>query len=314
MYHNGRNLKESILTFVHEAETLAIFVPYIKLNLLKEILSQTKNCRYIVVRWEVKDLLEGASDLEIYELCKEKKISLFRNPRIHLKLYLDADKAYLTTANISSRAMNEGKFENYNYELGTKIEKLDFEDRLYLQHIVDTSLLVDDEIVREIKEQLSLLAIDEEGGDFEFKHKPDNKDFLLSSLPMSEDLNKFKKYYQEKSAPTQVDYDCLLHDLSIYNIPTGLNEAELFKRLRIKFFQHPFVQAFIEEIEFAGGELFFGRVRQWLAVNCADCPTPRAWEVTKNVKILYHWFEVLGDGKYKVDVPGTHSQRIRMAF
>ncbi len=53
MNHNGRNLKESVLKFVEKAETLAIFVPYIKINVLKEILSQTKNCRYIVVRWEV---------------------------------------------------------------------------------------------------------------------------------------------------------------------------------------------------------------------------------------------------------------------
>jgi hypothetical protein len=50
--------------------------------------------------------------------------------------------------------------------------------------------------------------------------------------------------------------------------------------------------------------------RQWLAANCADSPTPRAWEVTKNVQILYHWIETLGSGKYIVDVPGTHSQRI----
>ncbi|HMW03691.1 MAG TPA: hypothetical protein PK079_05315 [Leptospiraceae bacterium] len=95
MNRNGRDLKEAVLNFVSESKSLAIFVPYIKINALKEILSLTKNCRYIVVRWEVKDLLERASDLEIYELCKEKKISLFRNPRLHLKLYLDADKTYL---------------------------------------------------------------------------------------------------------------------------------------------------------------------------------------------------------------------------
>jgi len=307
---NGRDLKESVLKFVEEAETLAIFVPYIKLNVLEEILSQTKNCRYIVVRWEVKDLLERASDLEIYEVCKEKKISLFRNARLHLKLYLDADKAYLTTANISSRALNYGKYENYNYEMGVKIDKLELEDRIYLQNILDESQLIDDRMMEAIKEQLSLLALDEEGGDFEFKNIADKKDFLLSSLPMSEDINKLKEYYKSRSAPTQVEYDCMVHDLSLYTIPTGLKEEEFLNRLSVFFFEHPFIQAFLKEINSAGGELYFGRVRQWLAANCADSPTPRAWEVTKNVQILYHWIETLGSGKFEVDVPGTHSQRI----
>ena len=227
-----------------------------------------------------------------------------------MKLYLDADKAYLTTANISSRALNYGKYENYNYEMGVKIDKLELEDRIYLQNILDESQLIDDRMMEAIKEQLSLLALDEEGGDFEFKNIADKKDFLLSSLPMSEDIGKLKEFYKNKSAPTQVEYDCMVHDLSLYTIPTGLKEEEFLNRLRVFFFEHPFIQAFLKELSSAGGELYFGRVRQWLAANCADSPTPRAWEVTKNVQILYHWIETLGSGKYSVDVPGTHSQRI----
>ena len=40
-------------------------------------------------------------------------------------------------------------------------------------------------------------------------------------------------------------------------------------------------------------------------------PLPRRWELTENVQTLYDWFEKLGDGKYVVDIPGAHSQRIR---
>jgi hypothetical protein len=208
--------------------------------------------------------------------------------------------------------MNDGRYDNYNYELGTKIDNLEFEDRLYLQNILDSSLLVDDEMIEQIKDQLSLLAFDEDGSDFEFDHKPFNREFLLSSLPMSSNLTDFKKYYREKRASTQVDFDCLIHDLSLYEISLELTDIELENQLRRKFFQHPFIIAFLEELERAGGDLFFGRVRQWLAANCADCPIPRAWEVTQNVQILYHWIEYLGNGKFKVDIPGSHSQRIRI--
>ena len=33
--------------------------------------------------------------------------------------------------------------------------------------------------------------------------------------------------------------------------------------------------------------------------------------MTENVQALYDWFEKLGDGKYIIDVPREHSQRIR---
>ncbi|HNL73290.1 MAG TPA: hypothetical protein PKH22_12935, partial [Leptospiraceae bacterium] len=273
MYFNGIDLKKQILEYVKTTDSVAIYVPYIKEKELREILGQTKNCRYVVVRWEPKDILERASDLEIYYVCKERNIPLYRNSRLHLKLYLGEDNALLTTANISARAMNDGKNDNYNYELGTKIDKLDFEDRLYLQTIVDKSLLLSDEIIEEIKEQLAKLPINEEGIDFEFKNKTENKDFLLSSLPMTESIEKLRKFYQWKDAPTKEEYECLIHDLSLYEIPAGLAEYDFINELKNKFFSHPFVKAFIDEIRSSGGELFFGRVRQWLAANCANSPT-----------------------------------------
>jgi hypothetical protein len=66
---------------------------------------------------------------------------------------------------------------------------------------------------------------------------------------MSEDINKLKEYYKNRSAPTQVEYDCMVHDLSLYTIPTGLKEEEFLNRLRVFFFEHPFIQAFSKRIK-----------------------------------------------------------------
>jgi hypothetical protein len=89
----------------------------------------------------------------------------------------------------------------------------------------------------------------------------------------------------------------------------------LFFMLKIKpkyinEFKHPFITAFIKEIDIQK-EMYFGTVRKWIAGHCANVPLPRPYEVTKNVQILYHWIETLSNGKYKVDVPGSHSERIR---
>lgn len=311
MNHNGIDLKNSILDFVRDEPSVAVFAPYIKTDMMEKILSEARNCRYVVLRWEPKDLLTGASDIGVYHLCRKHRIPVFRNSRLHLKLYLSENSAYLTTANISERAMADQGSELFNYELGTRIESLSFEDRLYLQKIVDSSILLDDDIVEEIERQLEAVDSLLDLQDFTLDFGTDDKDFLLSSLPMSEDLEELIRFYREKKAPRGEKLDCLVHDLSLYNIPSGLSEENCRNLLRERFFRHEFIRAFLDELEMNEGELYFGHVRRWIADNCADCPTPRPFEVTKNVQILYHWFDELGEGEFTVSVPGTHSQRIR---
>ncbi|HNI28039.1 MAG TPA: hypothetical protein PLJ29_16880, partial [Leptospiraceae bacterium] len=101
MNHNGIDLKNSILDFVRDEPAVAVFAPYIKTEMMEKILSEARNCRYVVLRWEPKDLLTGASDIGVYHLCRKHRIPVFRNSRLHLKLYLSENSAYLTTANIS---------------------------------------------------------------------------------------------------------------------------------------------------------------------------------------------------------------------
>jgi hypothetical protein len=306
MFYNNTNLKKSILSFIQRANDLTIFAPYIKYETLQELLSHTNYCKYIVVRWEPKDLQEGASDLEVYELCKQKGITLYRNNRLHLKLFVEETTAILTTANLSKRAISNAETENYNYELGT-LEELTFEDRLYLENIVTESQLIDDNLYEEIQKQLET---DEIPKDFHFETKPNHKDFLLSALPMTESIETLIHYYKNKYAPNITELECLIHDLSTYKIQPGLKEEEFIQRLTENFFKHPFISAFVKEIDIQK-EMYFGTVRKWIANHCSNVPLPRPYEVTKNVQILYHWIETLSNGKYKVDVPGSHSERIR---
>ena len=51
-------------------------------NLLEQV---DHNITTIIVRWDGQDLINGASDLEVYDVCKEYGIQLFRNKNIHAK-------------------------------------------------------------------------------------------------------------------------------------------------------------------------------------------------------------------------------------
>ena len=152
---NGIDLQPKLSEYISNSQNLFIFSAYIKLATLKALIDRQENVKAVFVRWETKDLILGSSDLEIYPYLKEKGITLYRNSRLHLKAYLDEYKnCFLTSANISSRALNLPPYSNYNYEIGTIVENLEIEDRLYFSIIESDSILITDNIYKQLSEQL----------------------------------------------------------------------------------------------------------------------------------------------------------------
>lgn len=311
LHKNGIDLLPKLSEYISHSQNLFIFSAYIKLETLKALIDEQENVRAIFVRWETKDLILGASDLEIYPYLKEKKITLYRNPRLHLKAYLDEYKTcFLTSANISSRALNLPEYSRYNYELGIVVENLGIEDRLYFSIIESESILITDNIYNQLIEQLPEKKKEfpcEE--DFNLKFEAPDKNFSISSLPMTYSVETLYRIYETHESLHEVELNCVLHDLAIYNIPLGLSSMELKEKLTNSFFCHPFIQSFLDNLN-VNNEIYFGAAKDWIHRNCSDVPTPRKWEITENIQILYRWIVKLGNGKYKVDVPGSYSERL----
>lgn len=280
--------------------------------MMKSLINDNENVKAVFVRWETKDLILGSSDLEIYPYLKAKGIALYRYSRLHLKAYLDEYKnCFLTSANISSRALNLPQCSNYNYEIGTIVENLDIDDRLYFSIIESDSVLITDSIYKQLSEQLvekKKEFPDEE--EFSLKFEAPDKDFLISALPMTYSVETLYRIYEDKEFVSETELNCVLHDLAIYKIPLGLTSTEFRQRLSEAFFSHKFVKSFLENLELTD-EIYFGLAKDWIHRNCADVPTPRKWEITENIQILYRWIVKLGNGKYNIDRP-NHSERLRI--
>lgn len=107
---------------------------------------------------------------------------------------------------------------------------------------------------------------------------------------------------------SDLELNCVLHDLAIYKIPLGLSSTAFREKLTEAFFSHRFVKHFLQNLE-STGEIYFGTAKDWVHKNCADVPTPRKFEITENIQILYRWIVKLGDGKYLVDRP-NYSERL----
>jgi hypothetical protein len=211
----------------------------------------------------------------------------------------------LTSANISSRALNLSTSTNYNYEIGTTIDNLSIDDRLYFARLEQSSTLITPELFSKISKQVDCYPRQaQELPDLEVPERA----FLISSLPMSTDINQLTEFYFNKSVENETELNCAIHDLALYDIPFGLSQGVFYTRIKQSFFAHPFIKAFIGKID-ERGEIYFGEAKSWIQANCSNVPIPRRWEITENIQILYRWFYQLDSTNYKIDRP-SYSERL----
>jgi hypothetical protein len=310
IYVNGHNLDMELMSFCKIGSSIKIYVPYVKLVTLRPLIEERDNIIAVFVRWEPRDLLHGSSDLEIYPYLKSKGIALYRNPRLHLKAYIDDYKrCFLTSANISSRALNLPPYSGYNYEIGTIVEDLAISERYYFHVIEKESMLINDVVYNQIKDQLPIKMVSfPNEDDFQINTSSFDKEFLLSSLPMSFSVDILCSFYATNKYEDDIELNCALHDLAIYQIPFNLTGTEFIQKLTESFFAQSFIKKFLEYVD-SSGEIYFGAAKLWIHSNCADVPLPRRWEITENIQILYRWIVQLGNGRYAVDRP-HYSERL----
>ena len=295
-----------------DGENIYLFVPYIKTKVLEKLLDGISGKIIIVTTWDPKDIQFGSSELELYPFCKTRNITLYVSQNMHLKVYsIGLSSAILATGNVSNRGM----MPDGNYEAATFLDHLTNEDRIYFERIRNEARLVNDKMYEELIKwrEANKVTAPEQIRLEEIISDPNKDDFLISALPMTHSIDDLVSGYKRISTGHAPSDDseisaCVFHDLANYQIEMGLSEDEFMERLSERFFDHPFIKRIDEFID---PEAYFGRIKEWVQNNCTDVPVPSRRELTGNVQVLLEWFEKLGNGKYKIDIPGRHSQRIR---
>jgi hypothetical protein len=281
---------------------------FINGNMINDLLNEIEQIKItIITSWRIIDLLNGFSDIELYNYCKEKKIYLFLNDRIHLKTIIkDYNSCIFGSANITKKGLS--LTDKYNYELAANINKLTDRDILYFKKILKESMLVNDIVYNYYKNELQkqMEIVPPKEIDIS-KIKPD-PEFLISALPMTKNTDKlFYIYKSNLACDNHSDLLCAIHDVLLYEIPENLDKEEFNTHLKQKFFKSKFI---IKLLEYIDDEKYFGNVKEWIQKNCTDVPVPSRRDLTGNIQVLYRWIVELGDGLYKVDIPGSHSERI----
>ena len=315
LYKSGENLFSGALDFISKSEEISVFSAYIRTEQLKE-LNQENKINRIVVRWEIRDLHQGASDLELYQYCKDNKIALYRNTRIHLKcLRNNRDEIFLGSANVTGRGIGE-RANMFNFELNSLNETTDFSDVLYLDKIVSKSEYVTEELFQEIKKKVESLE-DFKKQEEEYQkvdimtERKESDYFLISELPMFKDVKGLYQAAQEIDGLSPLDRQCVSHDLATYDVSISKPEEEFYSELKKAFNNHKFILKLKARIkEDRRGSLNYGGVVRWITENTTTVPTPISWELKEQqvVNILYEWI-CFFDSDFVVERP-RHSEII----
>lgn len=299
---------EQIKSLLDTARTeILIIAPYVKSDVVTQLLPDKKLPTTIVTSWKIKDFLFGVSDIDLYPLCQELGINLYLNNRIHLKVYVaDWETGIIGSANLTKKGL--GITDNYNYELGVHKE-IGSDAILYLKGIIADGILANDEIYNLYKKELSKHApVPKIKEPDILVHKFINDTFLISSLPMSRDINTLYEIYSKNFVCEEREsLECAIHDVTLYKIPPGLSRIQFNVLLKERFFKSKFIEHLLDYIGDDGK--YFGRVKEWIQTNCRDVPVPSRRDLTGNVQVLYKWIVDLSDGAYRIDRP-NYSERI----
>ena len=292
-----------------------VISPYIKRKALKQLLDECEDVSSlkVIVRWDLQDLVFGASDVEIYEDLKARDIDLYYHPSIHLKmLVFNQNWAFHTSGNITQKGLGLGSDPNIEVGAQIRLREKDWEE---IQKILRDAVLIDEELYKKFSEYTEKNK---------FKPAPlpsldldpvELKPFSIFHLPAIQSPEKLYEIYENPNSYRDDDelFSAFVHDINLYKVDSGLDKEEFLYQLGVRFQTHPFIQGvagYIKEKE----SVRFGEMNAWITSQCSDKPTPYRWEIKEATNKLYDWLAYYFRKEITRDVQGTHSQVIYWGY
>lgn len=309
LFLSGFNLFDKSKEFTSANEEITVFSPYIKTEQIRK-LNSSNSIKRIIVRWEIRDLCLGVSDLDLYNYCCENNIALYRNTRIHLKvLWNHKSDLIFGSANITNRGVGESG--EFNYELAGANTFNNIETFNYLNKIIFDSEYVDQNLFDEINKLVLITELPVLNFPVLDTNKKQVDSFLISQLPMTESPLILFENMNDLSDLSEDELKTISHDMVLYNLKSGVSEAEFYNHLSDQFNNHPFVIKFKDFVKSRPNcSIHYGGCIAWIQENTTTVPTPRSWEMKKQFIInnLYEWV-CFFDLEFSFEVPsGGHSQ------
>lgn len=316
---SGEQLRSELHNALVNAKgTISIASAFLKapaLNWAAERIGSECSVR-ILARWQLRDLLEGSSDLSCFEIARAKGWPLFILNDFHGKVYQIEDQAiFVGSANLTSRGLS--LFGSGNDEVNVRAEQSK-ENSAFVEDIFRRGILVDDALFGPLKAWVETNRASSDALTPVEKAPASLLRLLLPTTPPE------KLFVDEcfqalgsvalsaLSQSTSVAEPTLVHDLSLLAIDIGSQSAVSRTLLQAKLRNSKMVRWLIEQLKHAEGQsLYFGAVTAALHGCLLDDPAPYRTEVKQLAANLLSWIDAAALPEIRIDKP-NYSQRISL--
>jgi hypothetical protein len=282
---------------------------FLKANVLQELhrLAPVGAKVKVLSRWQLGDLIVGASDLSVYELCKEFSWDFYIKLNFHGKVFWVPESGILVgSANATSSGL--GLRPNSNSEVGTVVTQ-STDNINIVNGLFNDSVLVTDILFTNLKNIVD--ANEKQREKLSWPRSVLNEievtDYSLEKFFFSECLQ--TSGYDIFSG-TNLRDESVIADLSLLGLLCGnLTKSSVIETfIAGKLFK--WIYAVVKK---NGGTLSFGGVTAALHDAFLEDPAPYRKDVKKLVQNLYSWIKLSGSDSTGIEVnQPNHSEVLRI--
>jgi hypothetical protein len=260
----------------------------------------------VLTRWQLGDLIAGASDLLAYEICKKNGWQFHIKLNFHGKVFLVPNSGILV-GSANPTLSGFGLKPNSNSEVGT-IVNLTSNNIDVVNNLFNKSTLVDDGLYEKLKVIVN-------------SHK-DNKERIVWPKSI---LNQIENndFSDEKLFTTEcfiTDGVEILRELNFHgpHIQADLSLLGIYgetdKDLAVELFLDTKIYKWLNAVIMKnGGSMSFGGVTAALHNALLDDPTPYRSEVKKLVQNIFSWISIVGVNRSGIElIKPNHAQVLKI--
>ena len=97
------HLDQLIIDAEEQIYVATAFCKSVEFRELARLVNNKISKKMIIVRWQLVDILSGASDLEAYDVAKDFGWSFFIHKDLHAKIYFNEMNAIVSSGNLTRR-------------------------------------------------------------------------------------------------------------------------------------------------------------------------------------------------------------------
>jgi hypothetical protein len=261
----------------------------------------------IITRWKLSDLLDGASDLEAYDVCKKMGWEFYICTNFHGKVFAFPPFGILVgSANATSSGL--GLLPNSNSEVCTVVNEIKSNKQL-VENLFLSSKKMTDELYEKMKNFYHVAH--------QVKNIIDWPDFISNEIKPS--IESEGKIFLSECLASNGEEILLFSkcnsaeaksDASLLSLPSGqFNHREIANRFK----ETKIYLLLLQLLDNEGGQIYFGTLTEAIHSRLMEDPAPYRSSVIILNQNLYSWVSHLGKEYLgmQVDTP-NRSQRIRL--